>query len=504
MSHAPTDEQTAIISHVADSKSSLAVIARAGAAKTSTIVMAANTISRRSCLAVAFNVHSKKDLAQRLPSWVHVKTMNGLGYAAWQRTINRKLELDEDKASKLVSSVLKDNSIIDQDRKVWLAVFKLLSHARNAGLVPDGARGRPLQFLPDTRESWEFLCDVYDIDLEDIPADPIPLASEALLRCIEQGFAGVIDYTDQIFLPTCFRGAFPRYDVVFADEAQDLSALNHQMLRSTVNRKLIAVGDDLQAIYAFRGADSDSLFNLSSMFKCEQLKLTTTFRCSQAVVDQARRHAPDIQAAPWAPPGSIQRLREWSSYEIPTGSLICCRNNEPLMSIALKLLREGRPVNFLGRDVTQGLITLVEKICRQASLGDLQSASTEIFMEHLDAWQQAELASNAAKRSQRHAERTLDRAAGIKAATGLANTVAGIIKNLRALQAASGGDVTLGTGHRVKGLEAETVFHLDSELIPSAYAKSEAQLQQEANIDYVITTRAKKDLIYVSGRDYTA
>jgi superfamily I DNA/RNA helicase len=70
---------------------------------------------------------------------------------------------------------------------------------------------------------------------------------------IEQAFRGIIDFDDQIYMPTLFGGSWPQFPLVMIDEAQDLSPINHAMLSKLVKHRLIAVGDPYQSIYGFRG-----------------------------------------------------------------------------------------------------------------------------------------------------------------------------------------------------------------------------------------------------------
>lgn len=64
------------------------------------------------------------------------------------------------------------------------------------------------------------------------------------------------------------------------------------------------------------------------------------------------------------------------------------------------------------------------------------------------------------------------------------------------------------SGHKAKGLEFDTVFFLDSFLIPSKYslraaeAGDDAALSQEKNLEYVIVTRAKKELLFINSEDF--
>jgi hypothetical protein len=50
------------------------------------------------------------------------------------------------------------------------------------------------------------------------------------------------------------------------------------------------------------------------------------------------------------------------------------------------------------------------------------------------------------------------------------------------------------SGHKTKGLEWETVYHLDAQRIPSPWSREGEALEQEYNVRYVIETRAKNAL----------
>jgi len=59
------------------------------------------------------------------------------------------------------------------------------------------------------------------------------------------------------------------------------------------------------------------------------------------------------------------------------------------------------------------------------------------------------------------------------------------------------GPIQLLSGHKAKGLEWETVYHLDPQRIPSPWSRSDEDLEQEFNVRYVIETRAKDALYFV-------
>ena len=70
-------------------------------------------------------------------------------------------------------------------------------------------------------------------------------------------------------------------------------------------------------------------------------------------------------------------------------------------------------------------------------------------------------------------------------------SLGGAIAYAKHIFEASGGTIHFMSGHRSKGLEFHTVYHLNSESIKRG-------IGQESNIAYVADTRAQEKLIYIS------
>src|SRR6185369_17557401 len=85
-----------------------------------------------------------------------------------------------------------------------------------------------------------------------------------------------IDFNDQLYLPVIFGAEFTKYDWVFADEAQDISNLQLEMLRRSLakNGRFVGVGDSAQAIYGWRGASRDAIPNLGRTFDAQKFPLS--------------------------------------------------------------------------------------------------------------------------------------------------------------------------------------------------------------------------------------
>ena len=96
------------------------------------------------------------------------------------------------------------------------------------------------------------------------------------------------DYTDILEYFVSNNGKFcPHFDVVFVDEAQDLSKLQWEMVNVILekSKKAYIAGDDDQAIFRWAGADVESLLTLDSPSEV----LSQSYRVPQSVHQVAER-----------------------------------------------------------------------------------------------------------------------------------------------------------------------------------------------------------------------
>ena len=479
----PTPEQLAILQKAKTTQSNILITALAGGAKTSTLQMVCETLTGSPILSLAFNKKIAEEMAARLPSHVSASTINSLGHRAWSSFTGKKLTVDTRKSYQLLKDAvdgLKGNAKSDA-YDVFSDTLNAISRAKLNGYLPvDKFLDKP---HPLSRED-------FILSFDEPPSAPqMRLIDDILVKTVKQGFDGRIDFDDQIFLPTIFGGVFPKFPLNLVDEAQDLSALNLVFLSKLVeSRRIIAVGDRHQSIYAFRGAATNSMDQLKAQFSMEEMSLSISFRCPQSVVRKARSHAPNMQWRDGAPEGSIDHLDHWSASDIPDGAAIICRNNAPLLSCALALLRAGRGVKLVGTDLGPSLIKPLKK------LGPDTMNQAAVLLE-IDKWKEAKLRTSRAKAS------IEDKAECLRVFANFGETLAQAVAYAEHLFASSG-PILLMSGHKSKGLEFDTVFHLDSWRVPSKYAETDEELLQEDNLDYVITTRAKDRLVYISLEDF--
>ena len=95
---------------------------------------------------------------------------------------------------------------------------------------------------------------------------------------------GLIDYNDMI-LDFVKSDKSPKFDVVFIDEAQDLSRMQWDMVDSFNTNDSFIAGDDDQAIFRWAGADVDSFITQ----KGKMLNLTQSVRIPKKIHEYAMK-----------------------------------------------------------------------------------------------------------------------------------------------------------------------------------------------------------------------
>lgn len=507
-----TSEQQAIVDAGLSSSTSLMITAMAGCSKTTVIEAWARTLPVRPSGLVVFNKKNKKEAEDRLrdpdsklsylgkPAFhFNCLTANGLGHGAWQRALGRSLILKERKIQDLTKEFLSTHRL-DLTSEEYANLSSLVRMARVHGLVPQTFQDQGKKTLiEDTFDGWSSLV---EFDLTD---EFVFAARSILIHCIQQSYLGVIDFDDQIYMSSLFGGVFPRYQNLFVEEAQDLSALNHIQVAKSAADRLFIVGDPRQAIYAFRGAHSSSMDNLRKLREdWIDLPLSTTFRCPKAVVARQQSHVPGFSAHSSNQEGEVQDIRgsKWNINSLPKGPLtFLCRNNAPIISLALKIIKSGEGCTVLGSEIGKSLASLSKKIFPEDNL-TIPECSQKII-----EWSDHQSALARAQKKDAKAEMIGDKAECLLAVCeNLPGTATS--RDLRAAleRIFSQGNlrIVLSSGHKAKGLEWPTVIHLDPWRIPSKWAKAAGgyQLEQEMNLKYVIETRSQHTLIFCNLEDF--
>lgn len=336
----------------------------------------------------------------------------------------------------------------------------------------------------------------------DINADPTDI--KVARRAFEYMVAdkSQFDFMDMIYVPiTDSSVRLQKYDVVFCDESQDFSIAQQEFIKATLTRRgrLITVGDPHQAIYGFAGADARSYERLGSLCGASvKMPLSVSYRCARKIIAEAQKIVPAIMAAPDAEEGAV--WDDGSLTELREGDWILCRNLRPLVSAWLWLTKNRVRSVIRGRDIGAGIVALIEKTGARSLEGLKRGLATE------EGKLLTRLKARGVRRPAAHPKMELftQRQEVILALAEEVDDVEELIKLVDSIFSddTSKREIVLSTIHKSKGLENDRVFFLIPELIPSRFATMDWQLEQEQNLRYVATTRARRELIYVHSKQF--
>jgi len=482
----PSAYQQKIFNFVENDRRSGMITAVAGSGKTTTIVKSLELIPRgKYTLFLAFNKSIAEELKTRVPAHVKAATFHSVGYGATRKAFP-KVQIDSKKTWKLIRE-----NLGDLEQELYGAfIGKVVGLAKGAGIG---------YLIPDDQASWFRLVDHYDVYLDSEDAElqtGIELARKILKRSVE--VAGeLIDFDDMLYIPLVKNLRFWQNDFVFIDEAQDTNPVQVALLKRMLKPggRLIAVGDPHQAIYGFRGADSDAMNRLSEEFACVQLPLSVSYRCPQSVVEAAQAFVSHIEAHPDAPVGVVGpaqiegKLKEY----FQSSDAILCRTTAPLIDYVYQLIREQVPCRVMGREIGQGLVTLIKK---------MKAKNIDTLITRLGVYREREIAQYVSKGQEEKCQVVEDKVESLLTVVNNLpennRTVAELIRSIEALFTDNGaGVLTLATVHKSKGLEWDRVFILARDKMPSKWARKSWQYQQEINLIYVAYTRSKKELYFL-------
>lgn len=291
-----SDEQLAIFDTVApqllrtNSFGNFIVEAVAGSGKTTTLVELAQRIPRTSFLPpsvlfLSFNKAIVKTLQAKLGTSARASTFHSLGLAALRAKFP-KIKVDFKRAGNAIFPLFRRDH---PDVRTALRALALLKSTWPT--------------LSSAIEATTFLAN------NDVVFDEYKSVGK-VLRALEQTLEDTssCDFDDMLVMPLVHACPFPQQDFVLVDEAQDTNDVQLEILdrlckipqvdKSTIPwttrvspTRFFFVGDPMQAIYGFRGANSDSMERIAQRFSAVSLPLSVTYRCPVLHVELARRYS---------------------------------------------------------------------------------------------------------------------------------------------------------------------------------------------------------------------
>jgi DNA helicase-2/ATP-dependent DNA helicase PcrA len=479
-------QQQEVYNALLQTDQNLAVEATAGSGKTTTIVNACKLLPKSSRrLFLAFNKSITLELKKRLPEGVRCETLHAMGMQALQQRYRGALRVNEFKTMNYCDGPIRALKI-EEKKQIG---FKYMVRE-----LVDLAR---MTLCEPTVAALLELADRYGLAIEEEAAKAVVVILANLERYNFTELANVeekrqVDFTDMVHLPaTSDAFTVPQFDYVFIDEAQDLNACQRlfvERLLAPNGGRLISVGDPRQSIYGFAGSDIYSFEKLQQRPNTLTLPLSVSYRCATRIVEQASKVYPEIQPAPFAKAGEV---RLGSSDEVGDGDLVICRNTKPLVELFFVLIDREQRCSLAGKDIEKGLVALVSRVAHMGLSAGLKRLDGLLL--HLEQ----QLSTRGVKKPQEHPRyvNLADKVEIVELIAGRCNTMEEVRHMVTNLFAEIEGGAKLMTIHRSKGLEAERVFLLRPDLMPSKFAVSDWELVQERNLRFVAYTRAKDSLL---------
>jgi superfamily I DNA/RNA helicase len=523
----PSNFQKDIFKFIENDNRNTVISAVAGSGKTTTLLKSLNLIPQnKNILFLAFNKSIANELKKRIGEKSNIKilTVHALGYNSIIKNGNSPL-IENNKYEKIYNEIFfskirkrgsnliiehnfKKNiiKIIDEfftpvenvDNIIW-SDFK-----QNVIKLCDLARMFFVN-LTDKKRAIKQIHEIakqYSISIENnehiLAYNLIRIGTETLKT---------IDFTDMIFLPLKNNYDFEKHDFVFIDECQDLNTCQREIMLKCVKEdggRFIAVGDPKQCIYSFAGADIESYDKLCKIKNTVMLPLSYTYRCGKKIVNFVKRYNNNIIPFEKNPEGEI--LDTFSYRNLKNGDMVLCRHSFPVVSLCVKLISMNKKAHVIGIDTGNFII----KTINDTKNDDMEFTIPNVIAKlnhNLKKIIEKIMTTHMVERSDAMKEPVvfmLDETIKIiESLTKENETPENVIDRVKNIFKETKSDgICLSTIHKSKGLEAERVFILHPELIPSNQAKTDNEIQQENNLIYVAYTRAINTLGFIT--DYNA
>jgi superfamily I DNA/RNA helicase len=534
----PSEYQEAIFAAAKTGRGKYVVNAGPGSGKTTTAIKLSTFFMSRRAIYFSFNKKIQVDTSRKLDalgSRMTASTLHSFGKAAIEEFLGTKSQVDDHKYERLIEAFLakrfptflsglrnvKDKEIAEMqfDAKDW---SKDLVHY--------------VQVTLSAATAADMLALIDQFSLGEINPDSKvwPLVVQCVPTVLEEGKAafrdtGLISFDDMVCYPASMSEiSVPKYDHIIIDEAQDLNKAQLRLVMRACQERtqVFAIGDEKQSIYAFTGADHDSIPNIIQAFQAELLPLRVCYRCGTAIIDLANQLNGAIIPAPGAHTGLVEVLDPDDYLDmLRRKDAVVSRVTARLVSDCLKVLQRGQRAMVLGKQLGQSIASIVTRLeemrvvkrGRRLLREDLSNLLDLLEVYHTNGRQ---LIEDTRKKDK---ELALDELQD-KVETVRAIYTAYIAKCIDPAERRaddpevefdrtakdfkayieglftddeSGNMIQFMTAHRSKGLEFERVFVIGTELFPHPKAKSDKQQVQEENLMYVTITRAINELYFV-------
>lgn len=483
----PSKYQAAIHEWARTGGGNAVVEAVAGSGKTTTILDTL-ALTTGKVLFTAFNQSIAAELQKRAPKHVRVSTLHSLGLKAIRRA-NPFFDVDSsgEKMNSIVQAAFPDEHSSDEMKKV----YEIRSLAKKTVSLVKATLTDAADVVAVQKMMEQYGIESDDLDEDDVfrIVSQVPLMIEACKKDQDR-----VDFDDMIWFPVVLDLRVEKFDWVFVDECQDMNRCQLELIlrAGKPSTRFCCVGDRRQAIYGFRGADTEAMQNTVNRLKATVFPLSITYRCPTKHVEMAREIVPHLEAREDAPEGTVRYLKFGEALQLMThDDLVLCRTNAPLVRVAFSLIRLGKKAVIRGKDIAGGICSLVKKVGGKNS----SVMPIDIFLGKLEKYFDKELAK--LQKAKKSTVTLSDKVETIRVLAEDVSTVRQLLDKTTTIFDDAAQGVVCSSVHRAKGLEADRVFVVAPELMPHPMAEQAWEVEQEHHIRYVALTRSKNELYFV-------
>ena len=464
--------------------------------------------SKQSVIYFAFNKTIRDEMLTKAPKGVTVRGLNQFGHQIVTKAF-KGAKFDDNKYYKMYNQMFPAST--PEETKVQIyGAFKAKELVNLCQSYHIDGRNED--------ELFE-LINRHDIRLPVVLSKKIVSAIPELLeagrkpKVVNEKTVFSFTYGDQLWLPVVLDLPTPQYDMICIDEAQDLNVIQHHLVMRAMypTTRVIVVGDENQAIYAFRGADADSMRTMSDLLianggTVSHFPLTKTFRCGKRIVDVAKQFVPEIEANDTNPEGEVSDVNLLESLEeIDNGDMVLCRMNAPLVKLGYKLMRKHKKVRFVGKPFGEQIVGLVEGF-EPKDINDLHSKINAYEDKEMRKLEEKKLKGDKIEIKMADLSDKMDcirvflsnyeMNSFLSCKNGSISDLLASLRDFYLSDTIDADSITLSSIHRAKGTERDRVFYLMPDIGFKDLTPEEEK--QELNLKFVAITRAKNHLFFLN------
>jgi DNA helicase II / ATP-dependent DNA helicase PcrA len=339
--------------------------------------------------------------------------------------------------------------------------------------------------------------------------------------------AAVLDFADVLTTATSMArsGLGREWAALFVDEYQDVDRSQQALVDAWLgdHQVLTAVGDSEQAIFGFKGGDPTLLASFEQRYPgATVVHLSTNYRSTEPIVAWVNRltvaSRPALRSFSGSGPAPrvvaaydeaaeeremVRQLQAWQRNGTAWDDMaVLYRYNATSARLEAALAHAGIPYHvagnrkFFDRPEIRGVLVPFGQQARQipdsSGMALLEACARGI------GWSDTPPDGMGPARQRWEAVASLlDLVRERHARSDAGEVLRELLHRAREAHDLTPGGVTLATAHAAKGLEWDAVWvaGVSEGQIPSSYASTPAQLQEEQHLFYVAVSRAERHLV---------